>query len=84
MTSEQNIQNTELELDNPWISKKPEKKSANLMVALPYVYAPALPLIRIGLANRPVLRDRLFFGVLGVAFVHGVYFCKSWGYDDNK
>ncbi|KAG0454793.1 hypothetical protein HPP92_024085 [Vanilla planifolia] len=40
---------------------------------VPLIYAPILPLIRIGLRHKPVLRDRLFFGVLAGAFAHGTY-----------
>ncbi|OEL26535.1 hypothetical protein BAE44_0012442 [Dichanthelium oligosanthes] len=43
------------------------------MLLLPLVYAPVLPLIRIGLRHKPVLRDRLFYGVLAGAFAHGAY-----------
>ncbi|XP_055822886.1 uncharacterized protein LOC129891526 [Solanum dulcamara] len=40
---------------------------------VPLIYAPALPLIRIALRHKPVLRDRLFYGVLAGAFAHGTY-----------
>ncbi|KAJ4708330.1 hypothetical protein OWV82_018292 [Melia azedarach] len=40
---------------------------------VPLVYAPVLPLIRIGLRKNPVLRDRLFTAVLAGAFAHGFY-----------
>ncbi|XP_061345298.1 uncharacterized protein LOC133291118 [Gastrolobium bilobum] len=40
---------------------------------LPLIYAPVLPLIRISLRHKPVLRDRLFAAVLAGAFVHGFY-----------
>ncbi|XP_019227719.1 PREDICTED: uncharacterized protein LOC109209008 [Nicotiana attenuata] len=40
---------------------------------VPLVYAPVLPLIRIALRHKPVLRDRLFYGVLAGAFAHGTY-----------
>ncbi|XP_072965708.1 uncharacterized protein [Typha angustifolia] len=40
---------------------------------VPLVYAPILPLIRIALRRNPVMRDRLFFGVLAGAFAHGTY-----------
>ncbi|KAL5661702.1 hypothetical protein ACJX0J_028827, partial [Zea mays] len=43
------------------------------MLLLPLVYAPVLPLIRIGLRHNPVVRDRLFYGVLAGAFAHGAY-----------
>ncbi|KAK9706111.1 hypothetical protein RND81_07G104600 [Saponaria officinalis] len=49
------------------------KKGPNLMLFLPLIYAPVLPLIRITLKRNPVLRDRLFYGVLAGAFVHGTY-----------
>ncbi|KAK7330157.1 hypothetical protein VNO77_24343 [Canavalia gladiata] len=40
---------------------------------VPLVYAPVLPLIRLSLRHRPVLRDRLFTAVLAGAFAHGCY-----------
>ncbi|RAL37246.1 hypothetical protein DM860_004168 [Cuscuta australis] len=43
------------------------------MMLLPLVYAPVLPLIRISLRHNPVVRDRLFYGVLAGAFAHGLY-----------
>ncbi|CAA0814252.1 Unknown protein [Striga hermonthica] len=50
-----------------------QNKSAPFKFLLPLVYAPVLPLIRITLRHRPVLRDRVFTGVLAGAFVHGFY-----------
>ncbi|KAJ4826928.1 hypothetical protein Tsubulata_025543 [Turnera subulata] len=50
-----------------------KKKGPPFMYLLPVVYAPVLPLIRIGLRRNPVLRDRLFYGVLAGAFAHGMY-----------
>lgn len=44
-----------------------------MLMLLPLIYAPVLPLIRIGLRHNPVWRDRLFYGVLAGAFVHGTY-----------
>ncbi|KAK7388742.1 hypothetical protein VNO78_23569 [Psophocarpus tetragonolobus] len=40
---------------------------------VPLIYAPVLPLIRLSLRHRPVLRDRLFTAVLAGAFLHGSY-----------
>ncbi|RZC10402.1 hypothetical protein D0Y65_010935 [Glycine soja] len=40
---------------------------------LPLIYAPVLPLIRLSLRHKPVLRDRLFTAVLAGAFAHGFY-----------
>ncbi|PKI66717.1 uncharacterized protein LOC116201977 [Punica granatum] len=40
---------------------------------VPLVYAPVLPLIRIGLRKNPVVRDRLFTLVLAGAFAHGFF-----------
>ncbi|CAM6126363.1 unnamed protein product [Calypogeia fissa] len=40
---------------------------------VPLVYAPVLPLIRIGLRRQPVLRDRVFTVVLAAALLHGGY-----------
>ncbi|KAL9242412.1 hypothetical protein vseg_016407 [Gypsophila vaccaria] len=49
------------------------KKGPNLMLFLPLIYAPVLPLIRITMKHKPVMRDRLFYGVLAGAFIHGTY-----------
>nr|GMC58755.1 uncharacterized LOC100276587 [Ipomoea batatas] len=40
------------------------RKQPPFMMLLPLVYAPVLPLIRISLRHNPVVRDRLFYGVL--------------------
>ncbi|KAL9326257.1 hypothetical protein ACSQ67_006902 [Phaseolus vulgaris] len=40
---------------------------------IPLIYAPALPLIRLALRHKPVLRDRLFTAVLAGGFAHGFY-----------
>ncbi|XP_010688088.2 uncharacterized protein LOC104902105 [Beta vulgaris subsp. vulgaris] len=53
--------------------QQPRKKGPNLLLLLPLIYAPVLPLIRISLKHKPVLRDRLFTAVLAGAFVHGTY-----------
>ncbi|RHN63890.1 hypothetical protein MtrunA17_Chr4g0063171 [Medicago truncatula] len=44
-----------------------------LKFLFPLIYAPVLPLIRLGLRHKPVLRDRLFTAVLAGAFLHGGY-----------
>ncbi|XP_050377073.1 uncharacterized protein LOC126794401 [Argentina anserina] len=48
-------------------------KSDQIKFLIPLIYAPVLPLIRLTLRKQPVLRDRLFFGVLIGAFAHGTY-----------
>ncbi|KAI4344085.1 hypothetical protein L6164_011356 [Bauhinia variegata] len=48
-------------------------KGAPFKFLFPLVYAPVLPLIRLSLRHRPVLRDRLFTAVLAGAFAHGFY-----------
>ncbi|XP_022639486.1 uncharacterized protein LOC106768488 isoform X2 [Vigna radiata var. radiata] len=40
---------------------------------IPLIYAPVLPLIRLTLRHKPVLRDRLFTAVLAGGFAHGFY-----------
>ncbi|KAL8152558.1 hypothetical protein V2J09_010318 [Rumex salicifolius] len=50
-----------------------QRRGPNFMLLLPLIYAPVLPLIRIGLRRNPVLRDRLFTAVLVGAFAHGTY-----------
>uniref|UniRef100_A0A2P2JRQ4 Uncharacterized protein MANES_06G052500 n=1 Tax=Rhizophora mucronata TaxID=61149 RepID=A0A2P2JRQ4_RHIMU len=50
-----------------------QNKGPPFKFLVPLVYAPVLPLIRISLRHRPVLRDRLFTAVLAGAFAHGFY-----------
>uniref|UniRef100_A0A0D9WDD4 Uncharacterized protein n=1 Tax=Leersia perrieri TaxID=77586 RepID=A0A0D9WDD4_9ORYZ len=50
-----------------------QQRKPPLLMLLPLIYAPVLPLIRIGLRHNPVWRDRLFYGVLAGAFAHGTY-----------
>ncbi|KAJ4752304.1 SH3/FCH domain protein [Rhynchospora pubera] len=50
-----------------------QRKGPPFMMLVPLIYAPVLPLIRIGFRHNPVLRDRLFYGVLAGAFAHGTY-----------
>ncbi|TVU17256.1 hypothetical protein EJB05_33329 [Eragrostis curvula] len=50
-----------------------QQRKPPVLMLLPLIYAPVLPLIRIGLRHNPVWRDRLFYGVLAGAFAHGTY-----------
>ncbi|KMZ71530.1 hypothetical protein ZOSMA_17G00850 [Zostera marina] len=50
-----------------------QKKKVAYKFMLPLIYAPVLPLIRIAFRRNPVVRDRLFYGVLVAAFAHGTY-----------
>ncbi|KAL3642905.1 hypothetical protein CASFOL_013720 [Castilleja foliolosa] len=50
-----------------------QNKNAPFKFLLPLIYAPVLPLIRISLRRKPVLRDRVFTAVLAGAMVHGIY-----------
>ncbi|ESQ28396.1 hypothetical protein EUTSA_v10019233mg [Eutrema salsugineum] len=50
-----------------------KKKGAPIKFLVPLIYAPVLPLIRLSLRHKPVLRDRLFGLVLAGAFAHGFY-----------
>ncbi|XP_020251116.1 uncharacterized protein LOC109828556 [Asparagus officinalis] len=54
------------------LRKQPQRKSP-IIYLIPLIYAPVLPLIRITMRHNPVVRDRLFYGVLAGAFAHGVY-----------
>ncbi|KAF0925921.1 hypothetical protein E2562_018724 [Oryza meyeriana var. granulata] len=54
-----------------------QQRKPPLLMLLPLIYAPVLPLIRIGLRHNPVWRDRLFYGVLAGAFAHGTYLIKN-------
>ncbi|CAK9223476.1 unnamed protein product [Sphagnum troendelagicum] len=51
--------------------REPRKPPFKFLV--PLIYAPVLPLIRIGFRTKPVLRDRLFGVVLVAALLHGGY-----------
>ncbi|KAI5665215.1 hypothetical protein M9H77_24538 [Catharanthus roseus] len=53
--------------------RRRQNKGAPFKFLVPLVYAPVLPLIRLSLRHRPVLRDRLFTAVLVGAFAHGFY-----------
>ncbi|CDP03406.1 unnamed protein product [Coffea canephora] len=50
-----------------------QNKGPPFKFLVPLIYAPVLPLIRLTLRHRPVLRDRLFTAVLAGAFAHGFY-----------
>ncbi|CAN6441971.1 unnamed protein product [Victoria cruziana] len=50
-----------------------QKKGPPIKFLVPLIYAPILPLIRIGLRRNPVVRDRLFTAVLAGGFLHGSY-----------
>ncbi|XP_043698867.1 uncharacterized protein LOC122649695 [Telopea speciosissima] len=50
-----------------------QNKGPPLKFLVPLMYAPILPLIRIAFRKNPVLRDRLFIGVLAGGFLHGSY-----------
>ncbi|KAJ7286730.1 hypothetical protein O6H91_08G030600 [Diphasiastrum complanatum] len=52
-------------------NRQPRKPPIKFLV--PLIYAPLLPLIRIGLRTRPVLRDRVFATVLAAGLFHGIY-----------
>ncbi|EGD76982.1 hypothetical protein PTSG_07325 [Salpingoeca rosetta] len=49
------------------------RRSVPFKFLVPLVYAPALPLVRIAFKKQPVLRQRLFFGLIGAAIMHGTY-----------
>eukprot|EP01147_Barroeca_monosierra_P006552 gene6552-9393_t len=49
------------------------RRSVPFKFLFPLIYAPALPLVRIAFRKKPVLRQRLFFGIIGAALVHGTY-----------
>ncbi|KAK3025743.1 hypothetical protein RJ639_035117, partial [Escallonia herrerae] len=53
--------------------QRENNRGRQLKFLVPLIYAPVLPLIRLSLRHKPVLRDRLFIGVLVGAFAHGAY-----------
>ncbi|GJZ67571.1 hypothetical protein Tco_0630811 [Tanacetum coccineum] len=54
-----------------------QTKGSSFKFLVPLIYAPVLPLIRLTLRHKPVLRDRLFTAVLVGAFAHGSYLVIS-------
>ncbi|XP_047947049.1 uncharacterized protein LOC125193321 [Salvia hispanica] len=50
-----------------------QQRGPQFKILIPLIYAPVLPLIRISLRHKPVLRDRLFTVALAGAFAHGLY-----------
>ncbi|KAG6431676.1 hypothetical protein SASPL_109758 [Salvia splendens] len=54
------------------VVRRPQK-GPQFKLLVPLIYAPVLPLIRISLRHKPVLRDRLFTVALAGAFAHGLY-----------
>ncbi|XP_024960222.1 uncharacterized protein LOC112500856 [Cynara cardunculus var. scolymus] len=61
-----------------------QSKGAPFKFLVPLIYAPVLPLIRIALKHKPVLRDRLFIGVLVGAFAHGSYLVSDLYDSESK
>ncbi|KNC76687.1 hypothetical protein SARC_10824 [Sphaeroforma arctica JP610] len=59
-------------LDNPWVSKKPEKPIRWIMLS-PIIWAGILPMARIVSGENRVLRNRVFAGC-GVAALAHSYF----------
>ncbi|GJM94759.1 hypothetical protein PR202_ga11435 [Eleusine coracana subsp. coracana] len=70
------------QLDDPAAAarrtQQQQQRKPPLLMLLPLIYAPVLPLIRIGLRHNPVWRDRLFYGVLAGAFAHGTYLILAY------
>ncbi|XP_058112547.1 uncharacterized protein LOC131255754 [Magnolia sinica] len=60
------------------------KRGTPFKFLVPLIYAPVLPLIRIGLRRNPVLRDRLFTAVLAGAFLHGSYLVSDLYDSESK
>lgn len=50
-----------------------QRRSSLQKNAVPLLYAPLLPLIRLSLRSRPVLRDRVFAAAILVALSHAGY-----------
>ncbi|KAK1437521.1 hypothetical protein QVD17_03314 [Tagetes erecta] len=61
-----------------------QSKGAPFKFLIPLVYAPVLPLIRLTLRHKPVLRDRLFTGVLLGAVAHGAYLVSDLYDSESK
>ncbi|XP_071737234.1 uncharacterized protein [Rutidosis leptorrhynchoides] len=61
-----------------------QTKGAPFKFLVPLIYAPVLPLIRLTLRHKPVLRDRLFTAVLVGAFAHGSYLVSDLYDSESK
>ncbi|GKV06440.1 hypothetical protein SLEP1_g18338 [Rubroshorea leprosula] len=59
--------------DPSQLAHRKQQKGPPFKFLVPLIYAPVLPLIRLGLRKNPVLRDRLFTLVLAGGFAHGLY-----------
>jgi hypothetical protein len=57
-------------------------REVNWVLMSPLGFAAALPLIRIGFRNQPRVRDIVWRGTLGVAFLHGA--ALAAGFYDSK
>jgi hypothetical protein len=58
-------------------------RQVNWVFMSPLAFAAALPLIRIGLRNQPRLRDIVWRGTLGIAFLHGTALAAGF-YDSDS
>ncbi|KAI3709492.1 hypothetical protein L2E82_39254 [Cichorium intybus] len=61
-----------------------QTKGAPFKFLVPLIYAPVLPLIRLTLRRKPVLRDRLFTAVLVGAVAHGSYLVSDLYDSESK
>nr|GEV21572.1 uncharacterized protein [Tanacetum cinerariifolium] len=61
-----------------------QTKGSSFKFLVPLIYAPVLPLIRLTLRHKPVLRDRLFTAVLVGAFAHGSYLVSDLYDSESK
>jgi hypothetical protein len=50
-------------------ARKPQQPN---YVYLTPLFLTLLPIVRVAFQHKPVLRDRLFYGVIGVGILHGV------------
>ncbi|BDA46809.1 hypothetical protein COCOBI_09-2620 [Coccomyxa sp. Obi] len=57
----------------------PRRRGPNWGILVPLIYAPLLPLIRIGLKNRvaPATRDKIFGAAVLTALAHAGYVMSS-------
>lgn len=56
-----------------WRSGSAFTVSSDKALYLTPLFLTALPLIRVAFRHKPVLRDRLFFGAVGLGLCHGVW-----------
>eukprot|EP01134_Creolimax_fragrantissima_P008685 CFRG8655 len=75
-TSDKAKEELELELDNPWVSKHPDKPIRWMMLS-PIIWAGVLPMARLVAGENYMLRNRLFAACGVGALAHSYFLTLS-------